>query len=264
MPHVVTGSVCLLQGIQFAIITSKCLINKQKQKKIRAEQECVEISLGTRRISVEQSGIGMIGISGVVWDAGLLLSDFLFHIFHSPEAQEDGCAVDKLGDTLDLGCGTGIVGMAALTLGATSVVFSDAVLMPTLLDNIAATQASSSQSVFAVRHEWANGMIPELLRPKTTTTAETETPPWDTVICSDVLYEQKSHSALMTLLQSLRFQKLILSYKRRHDVPEQQFLSELTMWCDVFEVDLDSVPIVNIPRTFLVGLHIFVAIPIPV
>jgi hypothetical protein len=52
---------------------------------------------------------------------------------------------------------------------------------------------------------------------------------WDLVVCSDVLYESSVHSALAAIVRTLNFSTLLLTYKRRHDTPEQAFLNQLEL-----------------------------------
>jgi len=46
-------------------------------------------------------------------------------------------------------------------------------------------------------------------------------------VCSDVIYDANVHDALLQLVASLSFSRLILTYKRRHDAAEWKFLNAL-------------------------------------
>ena len=62
-------------------------------------------------VSICQSSLGVLGISTVVWDAGLYLIDYLIHeqnLFYMNKEY-------SLGSVLDIGCGTGICGKLNLT-----------------------------------------------------------------------------------------------------------------------------------------------------
>jgi len=62
-------------------------------------------------VSICQSSLGVLGISTVVWDAGLYLIDYLIHeqnLFNMNKEYSLGCV-------LDIGCGTGICGKLNLT-----------------------------------------------------------------------------------------------------------------------------------------------------
>jgi len=58
------------------------------------------------KVSINQTSMGLLGISSVVWDAGLYLIDFLIHEYNYMNV--NNC--NKLGRVLDIGCGTGICG----------------------------------------------------------------------------------------------------------------------------------------------------------
>lgn len=47
----------------------------------------VKITLGEEEISLLQSSLGLMAISGVVWDAGLLLVDFLADLVNRNECK---------------------------------------------------------------------------------------------------------------------------------------------------------------------------------
>ena len=61
-------------------------------------------------VSICQSSLGVLGISTVVWDAGLYLIDFLIHEQNLFNMNKDY----SLGRVLDIGCGTGICGNTSL------------------------------------------------------------------------------------------------------------------------------------------------------
>ena len=81
---------------------------------------------------------GILGISTVVWDSGLLMVDYLIsrkerQIIQSSSPSSSSmpsASNSSLGTCLDLGCGTGVVGIAALLLGADKCVFSDKSITP--------------------------------------------------------------------------------------------------------------------------------------
>ena len=55
-----------------------------------------------------------------------------------------------------------------------------------------------------------------------------------------MLYDKKHHEAFMSTLSRLKFDVCFLSYKRRHNEPEQLFFELLSEWCDVYEVRMES------------------------
>ena len=85
---------------------------------------------------------------------------------------------------------------------------------------------------------------------------------WDTVICSDVLYESKLHACFMQLLRSIRFNKMILGFKIRNDVPEKKFIMELSTWCELAFIDNMEIDLVNLPSAkCLSGQFVIIAVP---
>lgn len=110
----------------------------------RAQQEEICVYLHTSDtmeenytvLILEQSGLGVLGISTVVWDSGLLMVDYLISR-KGRENRDSSCSHSipsvsnsSLGTCLDLGCGTGVVGLTALLLGAEKCVFSDKSVTP--------------------------------------------------------------------------------------------------------------------------------------
>ena len=88
---------------------------------MRSQKESIEVKVCDEVLEVSQSCLGLIAISSVVWDAGLLMVDFLSEICTSDStclSTDSFCNAEiagvihndfKLGRTLDLGCGTGSV-----------------------------------------------------------------------------------------------------------------------------------------------------------
>lgn len=221
---------------------------------MRAQSECFVVSVFDKKLSLQQSHMGMLGISGVVWDCGLLMIDFLCSYFGCQSAA-GGSACQQyhlLTNVLDLGCGTGVCGLAALAANAAkNVMFSDCVVSGVLNDNMTDIMSDGmSSSCSVVRHDWASPELPpELLYGSACSVSssssslcatDSELFVWDAIICSDVLYEHKSHAALMSLLRKLPFKCLFLSYKKRHEEYEHVFLEELLTWCHVYVVDVPA------------------------
>ena len=94
---------------------------------VRTQQEHLDIHLPVfgKSFQVAQFSEGDNSIAGAVWDAGLLVVDYLCS---DPSLITGG---HKQGlKVLDLGCGTGVVGLAALYLGADKCVFGDKSITP--------------------------------------------------------------------------------------------------------------------------------------
>ncbi len=232
---------------------------------VRAQQEKVSLVLKDGVVvEVSQSSMGIVAISGIIWDAGLLVVDYLLHRI-SAECSSTDERVSVCGRTLDLGCGTGICGIAAALLGATvhregislssKVTFSDCIWTSTLEENLCLLEdIDGCMSSQFISYDWTDGA-------SLSASGLTETV-WDTIVCSDVLYESKMHVPLMSLLRRIPFKQMWLSYKRRHDTEECKFLTELGTWCDIEVVNTDEMPLVNLPsRSALRGLYLFIVRP---
>ena len=205
---------------------------------LRAQLEQIELKVQDKLIHLDQSGLGVVGISTVVWDCGLYLVDYLMY----------KCEVDgfELGSCLDLGCGTGICGLASLLLGATKCTFSDKHVTACLTSNIEQLPPDVLSRTQVAEFDWTNDDVClDLVSEK-----------WDTILCSDILYEHRLHNSILALLRQLTFRMLILSYKRRHDLEEKTFFSKLESEYDVELVDKDSFRLVNMASNDAVGIYI--------
>ncbi len=193
---------------------------------IRSQQEELTIRVGKSLISINQSSMGLTAISGVVWDAALFLIDYL--------CSEASCRDALGGKYLDLGCGTGVVGIAACVLGADEVVFSDAFEESSLLqDNIDKLPESLKSRTRFIRHKWDDSLPLAL------------TLEWDTIICSDLFYDEHALPHLLKTIQELRFGRIIIGYKKRHDSPERYFFECLSAFVDLKQISSDSVLLMN-------------------
>ena len=228
----------------------------------KAQLDEVEVRVGDKVLSLAQSSMGLTAISSCVWDCGLALVDYL-----------QSSTGEALGLTMDIGCGTGVAGLAAVLLGAKFVCFTDtSSAEPLLSANLKQLQTQLSLSNDDddgggggasppwefIEHDWVKGNSSDFLSRCSRYAPEQ----WDTLLLSDVLYEQASHAALMALLRSLRFGRALLAYKRRHDAPERAFLLELESWCELAVVPVTDFTFINATRAQLnSGLYIIVARP---
>ena len=223
---------------------------------VKAQLEEVEIVVKEKVLVLAQSSMGLTAISSCVWDCGLALVD------HLQSQQPHG--VDQLGRTMDIGCGTGVVGIAALALGAEFVCFTDTSSAEgQLTTNLKLLQAqlfpslSLEKAAAFIEFDWVTGSLPDFQSRCSQFVGEDRC--WDTLLLSDVLYEQASHAALMRLLRSLSFRQAYLAYKRRHDEPESNFLRELEEWCELSIVPFSESSLVNVTRAQMTsGLYIIV------
>lgn len=217
---------------------------------------------------LQQDCMGLLAISGVIWDAGLLLVDFLVDYQLCPSkylSSPTCCPAISMDKCLDLGCGTGVVGITCSLLGAQEVILTDMNALSCLQQNLEpflstninggdislfATGSHTNESVLFVAYNWEQELLPTQLSCE-----------FSTILCSDVLYEERYHAGLMRLLRRLQFQTLILSYKRRHDEPERNFLVELSSWCSLCVVDSSIVQLTNCASQLLPGLYLIIASP---
>lgn len=208
---------------------------------VRSLQATVSIKLRDgSELLIAQDGSGQSAISGVVWDCGLLMADYLLHL----------SAHDELANVLDLGCGTGIGGMLALHLFEGQVTFSDRCLSAALQSNLAALPGPLQERALFVEHDWEQA-VPAALADS-----------WDMIICSDLLYDAKHHSSLLRLLGELSFQRAVFAYKKRHDKEEREFLQALSQTCRISVVDLTSLQLVNLPAECACELYLLIAQPL--
>lgn len=197
------------------------------------------------RVNIYQSSVGVIGISTVVWDAGLYLIDFLIH--------EQSVIKDyRLGRVLDIGCGTGICGIISAYLNSDYILLTDAHISDIIIQNIELIPQSLQNKIKTLQYNWENE-IPTVL-----SKANDNDDRWDTILCSDVLYDSKYHGVLLQLISNLKFNRLILSYKRRHDEEEKRFLISLNDKYSIELVDPDSIELKNLNKSSLSGLHLFI------
>lgn len=236
-------------------------------------------------VSIDQDGMGMIGISGVVWDCGLYMADFLCsasirydqHDGELTRNREDilhQLALLDLTSVLDIGCGTGICGVVAGHLGAKKVVFTDSVFTDAFewnMDTLRNALSPENRFVDSIKWRWPESVsedIPSLLIRGISDTSTSVGPigedifTWGTIICSDVLYEKACLPSLQLFLKRLCFHKLVLAYKRRHDEPEQAFFQELSSWCHVLIMPKDQIISRNLPSTN-VDDNLFILIVVP-
>ena len=116
---------------------------------IRASLSSLSFALSTDAItttlSIHQSSSS---ISTIVWDAGLVLSDFLVHYVRNDQ--------QTLGRVLDLGTGTGIAGIICCLLNASVVVFNDINQSKELSMNLDLLSSHSTCSPYQIEiFDWA-------------------------------------------------------------------------------------------------------------
>lgn len=121
-----------------------------------------------------------------------------------------------------------------------------------MLQNIEQTPNSIRNKIKTVQYNWEEEKIPEEL---------SEITCWDNVICSDLLYDSNYHTVLLRLISNLNFNRLILSYKRRHDIEEKIFLQSLNDKYSMKLVKSDTIALKNLNKVSLSGLHLLIMTP---
>ena len=219
---------------------------------MRAQLTQTEVCLGPggrcASVTVKQDIEDRESISGVVWDAGLLLSDFIVDEV-TKELQQHGGQKPPHRCILDLGCGTGIVGVVAFAMYTdVQVFFSD---LPSVRSIVEANLASATDAASPFEYlpfDWCSEDAPPsaLLCPGGSSDASsTGTDTWHTVFCSDLLYDEKMHAPLLKLLRDMRFDRCIFGFKRRHPAAELEFFKQLRTWCDVQVLHMEATSLVN-------------------
>ena len=192
------------------------------------------------------------------------------------------------GCTLDIGCGTGIGGITALLLGAEYVLFTDMHKRSCLDDTLNQLQQQQliDKTAF-ISYEWNELVIDERIKSYQYTLGTSDDDGdidngykehntsgnsisngkdhlikyWDTVICSDLLYEAANHMKLLNVLQGIKFNRAFISYKKRHHIPEAEFFRRLSQSFNIFLCDPKSITLNNLPASALSGLYLLLIIP---
>ena len=121
-----------------------------------------------------------------------------------------------------------------------------------MLQNIEQTPNTVRSKIKTIQYDWDQDNIPQEL---------SEVLIWDNIICSDLLYDSKYHAVLLRLISNLNFNRLILSYKRRHDNEEKMFLQSLNEKYSIKLVKPDNINLKNLNSIALSGLHLLIVTP---
>lgn len=84
---------------------------------------------------------------------------------------------------------------------------------------------------------------------------------WDTIICSDLLYEEKYHHVFLSVLKRLTFTRAILAYKKRHHEPELLFFEQLSINFSIEVIHSNSIILNNLPTNSLSDLYLLIVKP---
>lgn len=139
-----------------------------------------------------------------------------------------------------------------------NILLTDAHISDIVVQNIEQIPPCLQDKIKTLKFDWDNDNVPDMLISPTTNNNNNV---WDTILCSDVLYDSKYHAGLLRLISVIKFRRLILSYKRRHDEQEKQFLVSLGEKYSVKLVNPDSVKLKNLNKASLSALHLLVITP---
>jgi len=157
-----------------------------------------------------------LGIGGVVWDSGVALARLL----GARPGLTRGRAV------LDLGCGTGVAGLAAAGVGEAAMVhLSDLPDLSALARrNIAAAGPLLPCPVAFLPYSWGDAVDARALAA-----------PYGVVICADCMYDAACLPALELALSQVAGPEttLVLAYKRRIDGRERPCFERLSQTWDL-------------------------------
>lgn len=184
---------------------------------------------------------GDLGIGGKLWDGALVLSRWL--------AGSEGRALVEEARCLELGAGTGLVGLAATRLGASQVVITDMNEVVPLITRNAKCNTPKALDVGRVVIApllWGESRDAE---GKDSKGEEQENPcsgPFDVVLMSDVVYDPAGYDPLLRTLRSVVEENpacvIIHAYRKRH--PEER------RFFDVFDEEYDVRPCERQDPTF--------------
>ena len=219
---------------------------------LQSKMEYVELNVGSHSLKLFQTSMGIMAISGVVWDAGFCLTDYMIN---NPE-------LTAAAHVLDVGCGTGVCGLSAILLGASTVTFTDITQPPSLDENISQLPEDYRSKANFVAYDWsAEEISSELLCPSALEGVLFDDSSWDIVLCSDLLYDQVAHAPLLRFLRQIQFKKILFGYKRRNDLSEKEFFRMLCQFCDIRVIEPENFKLHNLSFSATSGLFIIIATP---
>mmetsp|Transcript_6050 Transcript_6050/g.8555 ORF Transcript_6050/g.8555 Transcript_6050/m.8555 type:complete len:270 (+) Transcript_6050:89-898(+) len=185
-----------------------------------ARKSVTKVETGIRILSLAQSMENENGLGGVVWHCGRATCKLMSQL---PELYKNNGYFqhDRKQRVLDLGCGTGLVGMTAFLRGA-DVTLTD--YLPSLIDlTITNIQSNFEQaaSIQTKLYKWGED-------------AQHLDPPFDFIFASDCLYDYKALPDLLTTLLAVSdaTSVIYLTYKRRIDDRERPFFIQLQSFFD--------------------------------
>lgn len=174
----------------------------------------IDIESRNIQLKIHQYSVGDVGC--VVWDAGIVLGKFLDYaqIFKNSSARKS---------VIDIGSGTGVVGLYAAALGANVILTDLPGLLPLLEKNIHSNKNVLNGSATSAVLSWGEDS-PKFVSP-------------DILLISDCIYYDMSVEKLIPTIVALSSEKtdIFISYEDRENKRKliKQFLSELKKWFDI-------------------------------
>lgn len=187
-------------------------------------ERVVQTRVGPVKVLEDCQGVWAVGNGATVWDAGLLLADFL----GMQDSLEGATA-------LELGAGLGLVGMCLSKFGARVVLTDRPLALPLLRRNVAENCLDWGLAAVAVESlvfgetlpDWAEGGF-------------------DVVVASDVVFPANSecHGALIETLRAVVQPKTRcwLAYEPRAEATNTAFFNSLGQFFDVQRVPAPDLP----------------------
>ncbi|KAK9967358.1 hypothetical protein ABG768_001761 [Culter alburnus] len=185
----------------------------------KLHQTSAEFNLANHRIRLSQDW-KRLGVAAVVWDAAVVLCMFL----------EMGNVDLKGKRAIELGAGTGLVGIVAALLGANVTITDREPALEFLTANVRENIPPSQQEAVRVSElTWGENL--DLYPPGS----------FDLILGADIVYLEETFPALLQTLEHLSTENTVvmLSCRIRYE-RDERFLMELRQRFSVQEVHYDS------------------------
>ena len=200
-----------------------------------AATQLSRVDFGSAHVSIEQEFSGAEEGS-VIWDASRSLLAHVTFLREQPAGAEEELIADKR--LIEVGSGTGVVGLALARLGARSVIMTDkASQMPLLRRNLQHNEPECcgvSCAELCWSASWQSECDPSLTAPGA----------FDTIICADCVYPDRPSELATVLIDLLELNPkatLLLAAEKRpppEGAPEDtdhqlDFFARMRAECDV-------------------------------
>ncbi|DBB07877.1 TPA: Protein-lysine N-methyltransferase rrg1 [Trebouxia sp. C0006] len=215
------------------------------------QQQQLALAVGLPGLQIEQSYGAQGGPGHVVWEAGLVLSRY----FVSHPELVRGKRV------LELGCGTGVVGITLACLGADVTLTDIAAIVPHTKYNLQCNRQliqSGHGKAAEAALDWNSPSSSQSLLAKQ----------YDLLVGADLIYAAKDMSPLTDTLQQLRQHSsdcpLTIAHKIRSLPATNQFLAQLRqVGCSLHEAETDGAVCIYISEIVTPQLPVNSAMLVP-